>query len=499
MPSLMRASAKAEQEKLIALFLQAETDIINEIGRLRSKGNVDYHAQAALDRIQRTLYGLETEAWKYAPLMIEHEFYVSHPEARRIPETVEKHAAGYASAAALTAEQHAVIGLLVTNLMGEITEANATALAGLEGALLGRPRADPLRRVGLEWTARMEARGAGAYKILPGFVEALRRDGVTAFVDKAGRKWSLHTYGAMVLRTTSRQASNLAVLTADPNQDLYQISSHATSCPLCAPYEGRVYSKSGTDPDFPPLAAAFGKVDAAGPDTLANTWLNIHPNCLHVLLPWTAAGRTPEEIQAIKDFSSPEKNPFDRDPRTQQQIEAYRRKEQGRRKWLADYRQWERYRVTLGDKCPRSFDTFLRHKRAGDEKWKLWKLDYDRQFRLAEHPELALPGAATATAADAKFTRYFFNQNNPDGWGKGSAFSSHLGYNASNWPLMRQEILSAAVRYPAVLRGHTAYGDSYSQDVILYGIKGKPANVQIGWMVHPDGTAHLVTAHMEEI
>lgn len=400
MPSRMRASAKAEQEKLIALYLQAETDIINEIGRLRSMGNVDYHAQAALDRVQRTLYSLENEAWKYVPKMIEREFYVNHPESRRIPETVEKHAAGYASAAALTAEQHAVIGLLVTNLMGEITEANATALRGLENALLGRTEADPLRRVGLEWTARMEARGAGAYKILPGFVEALRRDGVTCFVDRAGRKWSLHTYGTMVLRTTSRQASNLAVLTADPNQDLYQISSHATSCPLCAPYEGRVYSKSGTDPDFPPLAAAFGKMDAAGPDTLANTWLNIHPNCLHVLLPWTDAGRTPEEIQAIKDFSSPEKNPFDRDPRTQEQIEAYRRKEQGRRKWLADYRQWERYRVTLGDKCPRSFQTFLRHKQAGDEKYQKWLEEYRQANFLAKYGKVRYHEDGTVVVTD---------------------------------------------------------------------------------------------------
>ena len=57
----------------------------------------------------------------------------------------------------------------------------------------------------------------------------------------------------------------------------------------------------------------------------------------------------------------------------------------------------------------------------------------------------------------------------------------------------------AATRYPAFLRGHTAYGDSYSQDVILYGLKGKPANVQIGWMVHPGVAAHLVTAHMEGI
>lgn len=40
MPSLNRAPNERELEKLIALFLKAETDIINELGRLRSAGNV---------------------------------------------------------------------------------------------------------------------------------------------------------------------------------------------------------------------------------------------------------------------------------------------------------------------------------------------------------------------------------------------------------------------------------------------------------------------------
>ena len=74
----------------------------------------------------------------------------------------------------------------------------------------------------------MQAAGKGAYKALPEFVQTLKREGVTAFVDKAGRNWSLHTYGSMTLRTTSRQAEVLAVLTADPGQDLYQISSHGS-------------------------------------------------------------------------------------------------------------------------------------------------------------------------------------------------------------------------------------------------------------------------------
>ncbi len=499
MPALNRAPANRELERLIKVFLKAETDIINEIGRLRSLGNADYHAVVALERVQAILRGLENDCWQYVPKMIEREFYVRAPEERRIEEPVSKHAAAYANAGALTMEQTAVVERLVMNLMGEITGGTLTARSTLESALTGRREPDLFRRLGLEQAAYMEAAGRGPYRALPGFVEALRREGVTAFVDRAGRRWSLHAYGSMALRTTVRQAENLAVLTADRGQDLYKISSHGTSCPLCAPYEGRVYSKSGTDPDFPPLAAAFGKVDPAGPDDLSNTWLNIHPNCLHVLLPWTPAGRSEEEIQRIKDFSNPEKNPFDRDPRSEAARAAYRQKEQGRRRWLADYRQWEKYRMTLGDRCPRTFDTFLRHKRAGDEKWKLWKLDYGRQRHLMEHPELALPGAATATAADTKFTKYFFCQDNPSGWNKGLAFSSRLGYNISNWEKMRFEILAAATRYPAAFKGENAYGQRYEQLVILRGLKNRPANVLIGWQVNKDGTVHMTTAHMEEV
>ena len=203
-------------------------------------------------------------------------------------------------------------------------------------------------------------------------------------MDKAGRNWSLHTYGSMACRTTSRQAEILAVLTADPEQDLYKISSHNTTCALCAPYEGRVYSKSGTDPVFPPLSEAFGKIDPNGPNDLSNTYLNIHPGCLHVLMPWTPAGRSREEIEKIKTFSNPETNPFSRDPRSQKEIDAYRNKEAARNKWLENYRQWERYRMTLGDKVPKTYQTFERHKQAEDETYKQWQKLYREANQSAE-------------------------------------------------------------------------------------------------------------------
>lgn len=711
MPTLNRAPNEKELEKLISIYLKAETDIINEIGRLRSQGLVDYHAVAALERVQAILRQMESDAWEYVPILIEKQFYVRVPEARKeldIPETPEKHAAGYANAAGLTGDQMDIVQRLTQNLMGEITEAAMTAMSTIQSAIIGRIDPDVYRRVGLEQVAAMQATGRGVSKTVPAFVEQLRREGVTAFIDKAGRRWSLHTYCSMVTRTTSRQAEITAVLSADPGHDLYKISSHGTTCPICAPFEGRVYSRSGTDPDFPPLASAFGKVDPLGPDNLANTWLNIHPNCLvpggtvlaegvmahscreydgpvitlvtskgnritvtpnhpilttegfipagmlqenqkiiettgeygrfmgeapdniniptavenishsiiqtcggtavrvigsavqfhgdgiadsevnvvfskrfrvrkgdvlrcepigkpgfpaahfrrglffaksaifqvlqralhsansimgrfgfgggieavsvegkqatdigegtsafggnlskskpllmqhqeflkffrsglnvprgyikeflarfpgkksivhhgpldgvfgyaemlrhlrisdplaaeglqrllcqnvlvisdlvhvntseyhgkvynmqtkygfytynsivthnclHVILPWTPAGRTPEEVQKIKDFSNPRKNPFTVDPRSQKQIEAYRQKEAARAKWLEQYRQWERYRMTLGDKVPKTYQTFERHKLANDDKYKEWERLYREASR----------------------------------------------------------------------------------------------------------------------
>lgn len=280
MPTLKQTTPEKLLETLIRIYLKAETDIINEIGRLQSQGLVDYHVLAALQRVQEILRKMESDCWEYVPQMVESQFYVNHPEARKIPESIAKHIAGYANASALTSEEMSIVQILVNNLMGEITDAEMTVTASLQSALVGRIEPDAYRRVGLEQVAGMEARGQGPFKAVPGFVEQLRREGVTAFVDKAGRHWSLHTYCSMVTRTTSRQAEVLAVLTKDPEHDLYRVSSHSTTCKICAPYEGRVYSKSGTSPDYPPLSDAFGKQDPNGPNTLTNTWLNIHPNCL---------------------------------------------------------------------------------------------------------------------------------------------------------------------------------------------------------------------------
>ena len=186
-------------------------------------------------------------------------------------------------------------------------------------------------------------------------------------------------YADMVTRTTSRQASNIAALFKNPDHDLYQINEHGTTCPLCAPFEGRVYSRSGTSEIYPPLSDAFGKIDPTGSNDLSNTYLNIHPNCLHVLKIFREEWYDQEELDKFREFSNPETNPYNVDPRTKAQQEAYRKKEQARTKALNDYKQFERYTAVLGEGFPKTPQTFIKHKRVNSEKYQGWMNEYRRR------------------------------------------------------------------------------------------------------------------------
>lgn len=76
-------------------------------------------------------------------------------------------------------------------------------------------------------------------------------------------------YADMVLRTVFREIQTMGTLAAadEVGSDLVQVSIHNTACPVCIPFEGKIYSINGKNPAFPPL-------DDSPP---------YHPNCLHSL------------------------------------------------------------------------------------------------------------------------------------------------------------------------------------------------------------------------
>lgn len=89
--------------------------------------------------------------------------------------------------------------------------------------------------------------------------------------DKNGkpRKYKIKDYAKMCVFTEAikSQADATINLAIEVESDLVQISRHFTNCEICQQYEGKVYSLSGNDPDFP----------------LLEEQPPYHPNCKHTL------------------------------------------------------------------------------------------------------------------------------------------------------------------------------------------------------------------------
>lgn len=118
--------------------------------------------------------------------------------------------------------------------------------------------------------------------------EHLLGQGITGFVDRAGRRWELASYVEMATRTTIAQAlleGHLDRLAA-AGIDLVMVSNSPQECPRCRPWEGKVLTRSG-----PPgqrtiqaeSAVARGTVEVEIAGTLAEAIAAglFHPNCTH--------------------------------------------------------------------------------------------------------------------------------------------------------------------------------------------------------------------------
>ena len=163
----------------------------------------------------------------------------------------------------------------------------------------------------------------------------------------------------------------------------------------------------------------------------------------------------------------------------------------------ADAKQYAKYKALLGKDAPKTFDDYQNIKYTDDNKLQYLRLDYKRRSRLAAHPELALPDSGGAAAAASKFSQYLFGGENEDGLAKGAAFASRLGYTAQNWQKLRTEIIKKSAQYPARAKGLDEHGQRYEQKIVLNGLKGKPANVVVGW-INKDGQTKMTTAYIKE-
>lgn len=121
-------------------------------------------------------------------------------------------------------------------------------------------------------------------------------DKYITIINKNGDEMSfgIKYYSDLVAQNKILEAKNTATINTalEVGSDLVQMDNHNSDCPICAPLEGKIYSISGNDPDFPVLDFS----------------IPLHPNCYHGLSVVFRETLEHRGIQQYIDFSNGDSN-----------------------------------------------------------------------------------------------------------------------------------------------------------------------------------------------
>lgn len=203
----------------------------------------------------------------------------------------------------------AAIEALVANFQDQLDDAHR---------FVGRRIRDQWRRAQLEVVAEKISTGRTVREAKLALQERVAAEGLGAFRDAKGRIWRLDAYAEMVARTTTAEATNAGLLNQlrGMGRDLVQLTQHRSPCPICAPYEGRVYSISGKDKRYPPLSVVPG---------FDKGYQTLHPNCRHRASPYVEELADDPEGDRIRS-----NRPFE-DRRSEAEKRAYEREQERNR------------------------------------------------------------------------------------------------------------------------------------------------------------------------
>lgn len=122
-------------------------------------------------------------------------------------------------------------------------------------------------------------------------VKAMADNGITGFVDHAGRKWSAEAYVRMDIKTTVSNAANRAVLdrNASYGNDIVWSRINATARPGCYPWQGQLISMENRERDVPDGNGKMRHVYPVRATTYgqpAGIWgINCHHGPMNVFIP----------------------------------------------------------------------------------------------------------------------------------------------------------------------------------------------------------------------
>ena len=364
-------------DDLIELYQKAQRELINQIIELSNNSNISTarYKAAVLARTQKILAKLkkQTDQWVEENAEAFYKQGISEADQAVLEQYIESKTEPPPFPAQFTVIDQEAVNVLSSQIkfnFDNILEVTGDRIkAELDQAISDAFASkiitgQTLKDVQSQILAILETKGISSFSYT-------RSDGKIV-------NMSLSSYAKTLARSTMANITNTASInrTQQVGGDLVKMTSHATSCPICWPLQGRVYSISGKDPRYPPLDRAF-----------SGGYANIHPNCRHRINPYIPALKSPAELAKDLAFSN---RSFEVDGMSKsmqrlfnKNLDIYNKGQEKTRKLRADGLQWQRYRARLGDDAPKTFSAFRRIKNANGDRWKELQL----QYRKAGQPD----------------------------------------------------------------------------------------------------------------
>ncbi|MET8098818.1 phage minor capsid protein [Streptomyces sp. NPDC005236] len=289
-------------ERTRDLFEQAELRLLGIIARQLSAGlDAPGWAErklAAIQQMRRASQAVVDELGK----AVELEVFDVVAEAYN-----EGHRAAVAELGALSDDSRALVDDVTPNAQAvdRLAQETVDLVTSTHRSIL-RAVADRFRAIVAEVTAT-PLLGTGTRR--QATQDAMRRfadQGITSFVDRAGRRWQLTSYAEMAVRTSVGRAATEAHMRtlSDAGIDLVIVSDTPRECPLCRPWEGRVLAIDGPTGERTvevEHAVEDGRmipVKVAGTLDEARLAGFQHPNCRHSVSAYTPGLTVPEQAES---------------------------------------------------------------------------------------------------------------------------------------------------------------------------------------------------------
>lgn len=226
------------------------------------------------------------------------------------------------------------------------TEQSAAFTAA--GFSILRQTQDAFREVARVAVSGRIASGADRNRALQRILNDFAANGITAYRDKAGRKWGIDTYGEMVLRTGVNRAQNDGRLRGyqASGVSLVHCSQHRGADDHCLPFQNKILSTDGAAGDRVVVSPITGEevtvhVAATLADAMAHGLL--HVNCRHTLTAYTPGLPLPDDVDATEeDFHVEQRQrQIERHIRSWKRAEAASMDEDRAKQCRRKVRQWQ--------------------------------------------------------------------------------------------------------------------------------------------------------------